>query len=94
MDDLEINAIFEQINNNSQNQPDTVKHIFSILFSSTLAFRDRIQKKDGIVVTVEDVRVPLDWLFEFMQSQKMPETNNILRLNLFKYWLEELNKSI
>ncbi|QTA81572.1 Uncharacterized protein dnl_39100 [Desulfonema limicola] len=94
MDDLEINALFEQVCDNSKDQPEAVKHIFSVLLSSTLAFRDRIQKEKDIIVTVEDVTTALDWLFEFMQSQKMPDTNNSTQISLFNCWLGELNKFI
>ncbi len=94
MDDLEINALFEKVCDNSEDQPESVKQVFSILLSSTLVFRDRIQKQEGIVVTVEDVMEALDWLFKFMQTQKMPQSNHSLRMNLFNFWLEEMNKSI
>jgi len=94
MDDLEINALFEQVCNNSEDQPESVKQVFSILISSTLAFRDRIQKEEGIIVSVDDVMTALDWLFQFMETQKMPQTNHCLQMDLFNFWLEELNKSI
>lgn len=105
MDDLEINALFEQVSDKTQtqdqnDQPEPVKKVFSVLLTSTLAFRDRVQNDEGVVVTVEDVRIALDWLFEFMQTQKLPESNNSpdsndsLRLKLFNSWIEELNKSI
>jgi len=94
MDDLEINALFEQVCDSVEDQPEAVKKVFSVLLSSTLVFRDRIQKDEGVIVTVEDVTVALDWLFEFMQTQKMPQTNLSVRMNLFNFWLEELNKTI
>lgn len=70
--------------------PEDVKSVFSILVSSTLRYRDSLKEDLGIVVTVEDVRVALDWLLESMRTKRLPETNNALRLDLVKIWLDEL----
>jgi len=44
----------------------------------------------GVIVTVEDVRVALDWLVESIHTKRLPETNNAVRLDLLKIWLDEL----
>jgi hypothetical protein len=44
----------------------------------------------GIIVTVEDVRVALDWLLESMNTKRLPETNHAVRLDLLKIWLDQL----
>jgi hypothetical protein len=42
------------------------------------------------VVTVEDVRIVLEWLVPSLSSGRLPVTDNKLRLDLLKIWLDEL----
>ena len=67
-----------------------VKNVFSILVSSTLRYRDWVKEAKGIVVTVEDVRVVLDWLLETIRTHQLPKTENRLRLDLLNIWLDEI----
>ena len=70
--------------------PEDARRVFSILVSSTLSYRDRLKEELAIIVTVEDVRAALDWLLESMRTKQLPETNNAVRLDLLKIWLDEL----
>ncbi len=47
-------------------------------------------KTSGTVVTVEDVRTVLGWLVDSFSSGQLPVTENKLRLDLLKVWLDEL----
>jgi hypothetical protein len=57
---------------------------------STLKYRDHVLKSKGITVTVEDVRVALGWLVPSLQTGRLPETDDKIRLDLLKIWLDEL----
>jgi hypothetical protein len=90
MDESDIHRLFMRVAGRTSDLPEDVKRVFSILVSSTLRYRDALKKDLGVVVTVEDVRVALDWLLESMRTKRLPETNNALRLDLVKIWLDEL----
>jgi hypothetical protein len=90
MDESDINKLFMRVAGRASGLPEDVKKVFSILVSSTLRYRDCLREDLNIVVTVEDVRVALDWLLESMDTKRLPETNNGVRLDLLKIWLDEL----
>ena len=70
--------------------PEDAKRVFSVLVSSTLKYRDHLKEELGVTVTVEDVRVALDWLLESIQTKHLPETDNEVQLDLLRIWLDEL----
>jgi len=90
MDESDIHTLFMRVAGRARDLPQDVKSVFSILVSSTLRYRDTLKEDLGIVVTVEDVRVALDGLLESMRTKRLPETNNALRLDLVKIWLDAL----
>jgi hypothetical protein len=90
MDDQDIDKFFLKAAGRGVRHSPDVKKVFSILVSSTLRYRDWIKEEKGIVVTVEDVRVVLDWLLETIRTHQLPRTENRLRLDLLKIWLDEL----
>lgn len=90
MDESVINTLFMRVAGNASNIPEETRAVFSILVSSTLQYRDYLKESMGIIVTVEDVRVVLKWLLETMRSKRLPETDNAVRLDLLKIWMDEL----
>ena len=90
MDDQEVDKFFLKAAGRVVRHPPDVKNVFSILVSSTLRYRDWIKEEKGIVVTVEDVRVTLDWLLETIRTHQLPKTENRLRLDLLNIWLDEI----
>jgi hypothetical protein len=90
MDESDIHKLLMRVAGRASDVPEDAKNVFSILVSSTLRYRDSLKEDLGIVVTVEDVRVALDWLLESMRTKRLPETNNAVRLDLLKIWLDEL----
>lgn len=90
MDESEINKLFLKVAGSAGEASEDVRKVFSILVSSTLCYRDQLKEDLGIIVTVEDVRVALDWLLESMHTKRLPATNNAVRLDLLKIWLDEL----
>ena len=67
-----------------------IRNIFSLLVKSTLRYRDHVRASRGIVVTVEDVRVALGWLVPALTTGRLPDTDDKIRLDLLKIWLDEL----
>ena len=90
MDESDISRLFMRVAGNACEVPEDARRVFSILVSSTLRYRDRLKEELAIIVTVEDVRAALDWLLEAMRTKQLPETNNAVRLDLLKIWLDEL----
>ena len=90
MDESDIHKLFMRVAGQAGDVPEDAEKVFAILVSSTLCYRDRLKEDLGIAVTVEDVRSALDWLLESMRTRRLPETNNAVRLDLVKIWLEEL----
>ena len=82
MDELEINKLFARVKSDDAEVPEGAKTVFSILVATTLRHRDRLKVQHGIILTVEDVRIALDWLTQFMHSKQIPATNNAVRRDL------------
>ena len=90
MEDKDLYKLFLSVAEHpGQNTEDTRK-VFSILVRSTLRHRDQMLKTNRTVVTVEDVRTVLGWLVNSFSSGRLPVTDNKLRLDLLKIWLDEL----
>jgi hypothetical protein len=90
MDESDINKLFMKVAGRTAEVPEDARRVFSILVASTLRHRDRLKEELDITVTVEDVRIALDWLLTSLDTKRLPETNNAVRLDLLKIWLDEL----
>lgn len=90
MDASDINKLLMKVAGDVGTVPDDVRNVFSTLISITLRYRDLLKYDLGIVLSVEDVHVALGWLLESIRTKKLPETDNALRLDLLKLWLDEL----
>ena len=90
MDESEIEKLFMRVAGNAGKASEDVLAVFSMLVSSTLCYRDQVKKTLGIILTVEDVQVVLNWLFEALHTKCLPKTNSAVRLDLLKIWLDEL----
>ena len=86
----EIHKLFLRVAGTTAEVPEDAMRVFSILVSTTLRYRDQLKEDLDIVVTVEDVGVALDWLLESLRTKRLPETDNRVRLDLVKIWLQEL----
>jgi hypothetical protein len=90
MEDKDLFKLFLSVAEHpGQNTEDTRK-VFSVLVQSTLRYRDHMLKANGTVVTVEDVRIVLEWLVPALSTGRLPATDNKLRLDLLKIWLDDL----
>jgi len=69
---------------------DTNRQVFSILVKSTLEYRDRVLASKDVVVNVKDVRTSLDWLVSVLATGKMPASDKKISMDLLKIWLREL----
>ena len=69
---------------------DAVRQVFSTLIRTTLDYRDQVLESRGIVVTVEDVRWSLDRLIISLGTGSMPEEDNEIGFELLRIWLREL----
>jgi hypothetical protein len=90
MDDQDVDKLFLKAAGGAVRHSPDVKKVFSILVSSTLRYRDWVKEEKGMVVTVEDVRVALEWLLAAIRTHQLPKTENRLRLDLLTIWLDEL----
>jgi len=92
MEEKDIYRLFLNVVEDSANNTDAVRQVFSILIKSTLTYRDHMLESTGVVITVEDVRITLNWLVPALMTGNLPETDDKIRLNLLKLWMDELKK--
>jgi hypothetical protein len=93
MDERDIEELFISVLEESGQDTDAVRNVFSTLVHTTLRYRDDVLASRGEVVTVEDARTCLGWLVTALATGNMPQTDNKTRLGLLKLWLEELGKN-
>ena len=74
----------------SESQTREVKDVFSMLVWSTLQYRDDMLASEGIIITVEDVRVTLEHLIPFLETGRLPDTTDHIKLDLLKIWSDNL----
>jgi hypothetical protein len=46
----------------------------------------------GLIITVEDVRVTLECLVPFLETGRLPETADNIKLDLLKIWKDALER--
>lgn len=91
MDSKEIDELFQKIAPDSAGDDDQgARQVFKSLVETTLTYRDQLKDKQAFILTVEDVRIVLDWLMAYMQTGKAPETHDKIRAELFKLWTTAL----
>ena len=90
MEDKDIYLLFSKISEDATTSDESVREIFSVLIKSTLRYRDHMLKSQDIVITVEDVRAALEWLIPSLKTGRLPNTNEKIRLDLLKLWLDDL----
>lgn len=90
MEDDAIYRLFSSVAGETAKDTPAVREVFSTLVRTTLKYRDTILMSKKIVVTVEDVRVALDWLVPALNTGNLPQMENKISLDLLKLWLDEL----
>jgi len=93
LDEIEIEKLFISALEESGQDTEAVRVVFSTLVHTTLLYRDEVLASRGKVVTVEDVRTCLGWLVPAIATGNMPQTDDTLRFGLLKLWVAELGKS-
>jgi hypothetical protein len=90
MDDSEIYMLFSSLAEKAALDNEPLKEVLKVLVGTTLRYRDNLLKDTGVIVTVEDVRATLEWLVPAISTGRLPVTDNRTRLDLLKFWLDEL----
>ncbi len=90
MEDKDIYMLFSNMLGDSPVANESVRQVFSMLVKSTLRYRDQMLESRGMVITVQDVRIALDYLVTSLKTGKLPEKVKKERLDLLKLWLDEL----
>ena len=90
MEDKDIYELFLSVAEHSGQTDDATREVFSTLVRSTLRYRDHLLESKGITVTVEDVRIALGWLVPSLKTGRLPDTDDKIKLDLLKIWLDEL----
>ncbi|MFH1242627.1 MAG: hypothetical protein V1689_09740 [Pseudomonadota bacterium] len=90
MEEDEIYRLFLTVMEHPSQNTTPVREVFSKLIKSTLKYRDQMLVSRGLTITVEDVRTVLGWLVPSLVSGQLPETDNRVRLDLLKIWLDDL----
>ena len=92
MEEKDIERLFLSVTEASNRQNSEVKDVFSVLVRSTLQYRDDILASEGIIVTVEDVRVTLEHLIPFLETDRLPDTADHIKSDLLKIWRDKLRQ--
>jgi hypothetical protein len=90
MEENEIAQLFRKIADASAADYQESREVFTSLVKSTLRYRDVLKQSRDTVLTVQDVRITLDWLLPAFTTGRLPKTDNKIRLDLLKIWLDEL----
>ena len=92
MEDKEIYILFSRMAEGPDRYDESVRNVFSSLIKTTLKYRDQMLKSQGIVITVEDVRIALDWLIPCLKTGRLPEKGDKKSMDLLKLWLDEIRR--
>ena len=92
MEEKDIEKLFLSVAETSENQTREVKDVFSVLVRSTLQYRDDMLASEGIIITVEDVRVTLEHLVPFLETGRLPATTDHVKSDLLKIWSDNLRQ--
>ena len=90
MEDNEIEGLLKKIAHTSSADNQEGRAVFAALVKATLRYRDALKKTKDTVLTVQDVRITLDWLMPAFTTGRLPKTGDKIRLDLLKIWLDEL----
>jgi hypothetical protein len=90
MEDEDVSILFLNLAEKADEGNEPLKEVFKTLIKTTLKYRDNILKTAGTVVTVEDVRTTLAWLVPAVKTGRLPATDDKIKLDLLKLWLDEL----
>jgi hypothetical protein len=92
MEDKDIYILFSRVAEGPDRYDESVRKVFSSLIKTTLRYRDQMLKSQGIVITVEDVRIALDWLIPCLKTGRLPEKGDNKSVDLLKLWLDEIRR--
>ena len=92
MEEKDIERLFLGVVETSESQTREVKGVFSVLIRSTLQYRDDMLASEGIIITVEDVRVTLEHLVPFLDTGRLPDTTDPIKSDLLKIWRDNLRR--
>lgn len=90
MEEEQIERLFFEVLEHPAQNTAPVREVFSTLIRSTLRYRDQLLESKGVRLTVQDVRTVLGWLVPSLTTGKLPSTDNKVRLDLLKIWVDEL----
>ena len=92
MEEKDIERLFLSVVESSESQTRELKDVFSVLVRSTLQYRDDILETEGTIITVEDVRVTLDYLVPFLETGRLPCSTDHVKSDLLKIWRDNLRR--
>ena len=90
MKDQETHKLFLHASEHIGQTDDSVGKVFARLVKSSVAYRDQIMESKGVMVTDKDIRVVLSWLVPAFSTGELPRTDNKIRLDLLKIWIDAL----
>jgi hypothetical protein len=90
MEEKDIYRLFFNVVEDSAQNTDAVRQVFSALILTTLRYRDHMLESRGAIITVEDVRKTLSCLVPALTTGRLPVEDDEVHLDLLKLWLDEL----
>ncbi len=62
----------------------------AVLITETIKFRDKLKESTGEILTVEDTRVALEGLEEYIKSDVLPKSLSMEQKSLAQIWIDRL----
>jgi hypothetical protein len=92
MEEDDIERLFLSVAEGSENRTTAVRNVFAALVKSTLEYRDSMLASKGVIVTVKDVRITLECLVPFLETGRLPDAIDHIKLDLLKIWKDRLSR--
>ena len=73
MADDDIRLLIEALGGEIQRQSNPAGTV-AMLITETVKFRDKLKKETGTILTVQDTRIALDSLEQYLEGNKLPDT--------------------
>lgn len=92
MDEGDLGSLFMAALEDPAQDTEPVRRVFATLVRSTLEYRDRVLAARGYVVTVENVRLSLDWLPFSLSTGSVPDRIGDVCRGLVETWMAALKE--
>lgn len=89
MADDDIRLLIEALGGQLQQQSNPAGTV-AMLITETVRFRDKLKKETGTILTVQDTRIALDSLEQYLAGKKLPDTLTAEQMALVRIYIDRI----